>query len=49
MKIIKVGKYYALRHWFRWYWLHQEGGGADASGELPGANGIRHQGNRVDL
>lgn len=27
MKIIKVGKYYALRHWFRWYWVHQENGG----------------------
>lgn len=29
MRIIKVGKYYALRHWFRWYWVHQEGGGSN--------------------
>ena len=29
MKIVKVGKYYALRHWLKWYWIHQEAGGAD--------------------
>lgn len=28
MRIIKVGKYTLLRHWFRWYWIHQEFGGS---------------------
>lgn len=29
MKIIKVGKYTVMRHWFRWYWMHQEHGGSE--------------------
>ena len=28
MKIIKVGKYTVMRHWFRWYWLGQQNGGS---------------------
>lgn len=23
MKIIKVGKFVLVRHWFRWYFMHQ--------------------------
>lgn len=28
MRVIKVGRYVLLRHWFRWYWVHQAGGGS---------------------
>lgn len=29
MKIIKVGKFTIMRHWFRWYWIHQALGGSE--------------------
>lgn len=28
MKIIKVGKYTVMRHWFKWYWMTQVNGGS---------------------
>lgn len=28
MKVVKIGKYTLMRHWFRWYWVHQILGGS---------------------
>ena len=29
MKIIRVGRYTLMRHWGRWYWVHQMFGGSE--------------------